>query len=48
MLVAHAYDPRANSLQNPVSRITRTKWTGGVVQVAEVPALQAQSPGFKH
>jgi hypothetical protein len=31
----------------PVSKITRVKWTGGVAQAVEWPALHAQSPEFK-
>jgi hypothetical protein len=38
---------QANSLQDPISKITRAKWTGGVAQVVSVPALQMQSPEFK-
>jgi hypothetical protein len=31
----------ANSSQDPVSKITRTKWTGGVAQVTECKALSS-------
>jgi hypothetical protein len=35
---------QANTLQDPISKITRAKWMQGVTQV---PALQVQSPEFK-
>jgi hypothetical protein len=33
----------ANSSRDIISKITRTKLTGSVAQMVEVPALQAQS-----
>jgi hypothetical protein len=36
---------RANSSRDPISKITRAKWTGAVTQAT--PALQEQSPEFK-
>jgi hypothetical protein len=36
-----------NRLRDPISKITRAKWTGGVFQVVEHLALQVQSPEFK-
>jgi hypothetical protein len=41
----HGSSPaRANSFENHISKITRTKWTGSNDRV---PVLQAQSPEFK-
>jgi hypothetical protein len=37
--------PQANNSWDPISKITRAKWTGGAAQVAEY--LQAQSPKLK-
>jgi hypothetical protein len=36
----------ANSLQDPIFKLTRAKWTGGVSS-GRVPALQVRSPAFK-
>jgi hypothetical protein len=55
--VAHAWNPgwdwedyslrpaQENSLRDPITKLTKAKWTGGIAQV--VAALQVWSPEFK-
>jgi hypothetical protein len=39
--------PRQMVCESPIFKVTRTKWTEGVVQRVGRPALQAWSPEFK-